>query len=152
MPNFDVPLGLQANGSTGEVWNINIETDGTFNPSTNGNLVISANSLNGGNPVMFMSDDSGDVGIGTTAPQAKLDVNGSLRVNNGTIFSKMQAGTATIGRHNSWRKENIVVNFPDVFAVTTRAISTTEFRVNVMRIDSSSGWGQNLLLDWFAWQ
>ena len=41
--------------------------------------------------------------------------------------------------------------FPDVFAVTTRSISTTNFQVNIMRLDSATGWGQQLQLDWMAW-
>ncbi|MGB5711303.1 MAG: hypothetical protein WBM44_10390 [Waterburya sp.] len=164
MPDFDVPIGLQS--STGEFWNIDIETVGT----ANGNLEFVANSLAGGTPQMVINDETGNVGIGTTVPNAKLDINGSLRVNNGTIFSRIQAGTAIVGSSGSKRK-NVVVNFPigfsnppkviatarggnfpDTFAVTTTAISTAQFRINVLRLDGGNGWGQNLQLDWFAWQ
>ncbi len=166
MPDFDTPLGLKS--STGfEFWNINVETTGT----ASGNLVFNANSLTGGfDPKMVINDDSGNVGIGTTNPAARLDVNGSFRVNEGTVFSRIQAGTASVGNSGSQQK-NIVVNFPapfsnlpkviatarggnfpDTFAITTTAISTMQFRINVRRLDSFSGWGQNLQLDWMAWQ
>ena len=45
---------------------------------------------------------NGNVGIGNTAPAATLDVTGTtttdgLQVSNGTVFTKMQSGSATVG-------------------------------------------------------
>jgi hypothetical protein len=41
--------------------------------------------------------------------------------------------------------------FPDVFAVTTRNVTTTAFEVSVFRVDGlGGGWGQNLQIDWSA--
>ena len=165
MPEFDTPLGLRS--SRGEVWNISIveETPG----SASGNLTFNANQVSGGDTRMVINDDTGNVGIGTTAPRAKLDVLGSFRVNNGTVFSRIQAGTATVGNSRSQRKNIVVIflipfdripqvmatarggNFPDTFAVTTTAISNRQFSINVLRLDSGGGWGQNLQLDWIAW-
>ncbi len=160
MEEFNTPVGLLS--SRGENWNINVDTSG--------NLTFNADSLTDGNTRMVINDETGNVGIGRANPQAKLDVNGTFRVNEGTIFSRIQAGTATVGNSTSNRK-NIVVNFPipfsnppkviatarggdfqDTFAVTTTAISTTQFRINVLRLDGAGGWGQNLQLDWMAWQ
>ena len=81
----------------------------------------------------------------------------------------IQSGTVTIGNSTSQLK-NVLVDFPtpflnppkvitttrggdfgDTFAVTTTAISTTQFRINVRRLDGDS-WGQNLQLDWIALQ
>ena len=53
-----------------------------------GEWAISANGENfeiwekdmTGEPVMFFMDNNGNVGIGTTGPQAKLDVNGNIKV------------------------------------------------------------------------
>ena len=120
--------------------------------------------------IEVMRITNGRVGIRRSNPQATLDVNGTFRINEGTIFSRIQAGTATIGNSSSQRK-NVIVNFPtpfstlpkvtatarggdfpDTFAVTTTAISNTQFRINVLRLDSTVGWGQNLQLDWMAWQ
>lgn len=165
MQEFVTPLVLRS--SRGEVWNISIVEERPG--SAFGNLTFNANLASGGITRMVINDDTGNVGIGTTAPRALLDVNGTFRVNNGTVFSQIQAGTATVGNSSSERK-NIVVNFrgpfdrvpqvmatarggnfPDTFAVTTTAISNRQFNINVLRLDRGSGWGQNLQLDWIAW-
>src|SRR5712692_3068890 len=117
-----------------------------------------------------------NVGIGTSTPGAKLDVSGTVRVGNatttGTTIGAIQAGTATLGTSVA-QEAQFTVTFPstfasvphvivtaraadpnaaDVFAVSTRSISTTQFVINIIRLDVASGWGQNLQLDWFAWQ
>jgi len=117
---------------------------------------------------------AGKVGINTT-PGAMLDVGGSVRINGGTTITKFQAGTATVGINSGTGTLVAIVTFPsaftaipkvivtcrtqtgatydDVFAATTKEISTTQFKVNVARLDiANSGWGQTLLLDWIACQ
>lgn len=42
-------------------------------------------------------------------------------------------------------------NYPDTFAVTIRAVTTTGFTAVIRRQDAAGGWGQALLLDWLAW-
>jgi len=120
-------------------------------------------------PVLAADLQGRAVGINTADPAATLDVNGSLRIGGGTVISRMQSGTATVGSSGAQRV-NITVffptaftsaprvmatarggNFPDTFAVTTTAISATSFSINIMRMDSTSAWGQTLLLDWMAW-
>ena len=182
--------------------------------------------------------DSGNVGIGTTDPKAKLDVKGNIAItaypggslmiggtdnawsvikaepgiltinegkwakvvipsgdvfiNNlgigalkigarGTVFSAVQAGTATLGSSNGVTTgvsfpvkfpsefastPRVVVTVrgesgqahPDVFLVSVKAISTSNFIVNVARITADAtitamtSWGQQLQLDWFAWE
>jgi hypothetical protein len=114
--------------------------------------------------------NTGQVGIGTTTPGAKLDVAGSFRLNGGTVLAKIQGGTATMGISGSPTKTVNVIfptsfagipkvialarggNFPDVFALTTTAISPTSFTIRVRRLDTLTGWGQNLQLDWLAWE
>jgi H-type lectin domain len=92
----------------------------------------------------------------------------------GTIISAIQAGTAALGTGVSGvnvftvtfpspfsatpkvifspRNEGSQTNADDVYAVTTCQVTNSYFVVNVLRLDVSGGWGQNLQLDWFAAQ
>jgi hypothetical protein len=99
-------------------------------------------------------------------------IDGNLQIKGGTAIGMTQAGSYTAGVNSTGGVKTFTItfptafgtipkvnvtprgeNFPDVFAVTTRNISTTSFQVNVYRVDSAGGiWGQNLKLDWFAWE
>jgi hypothetical protein len=108
-----------------------------------------------------------------------VDVTGVLRVGsqiiigNGTPFVKVQAGTGTVGPGGPGQKvvtvnftrpfssaPRIIVtpraqagtNWPDVFAMTVRSATSTQFQVTVQRLDLAAAWGQNLQLDWIAWE
>lgn len=127
----------------------------------------------GGDVTRMVVNSSGNVGIGTNSPVAKLDINGSIRIDEGTTFSKMQGGTFVVGTglagvntrtitfssaFSSIPKVIVTVRtedgyaFNDVFVVTTKQITTTDFKINIYRVDSpGSAWGQNLQIDWFAW-
>jgi hypothetical protein len=124
----------------------------------------------GNNNSMHIANN-GEVGIGTRDPAARLDVQGSVRFGvGGTVMNRVQSGTATVGAGTGFK--TITVNFPtsfgatpkvmvtvkgedynDTFAVTTRAVNTANFKVNVYRVDSlGGGWAQNLQVDWLAWE
>ncbi len=116
--------------------------------------------------------NNGNVGIGTRSPGARLDVQGSVRVGvNGTVLNKIQSGTFTVGGGNngvnvrtltfpasfgSTPKVTLTArgqDYPDTFALSTRAISTTAVTFNVVRVDAPGGsWAQTLLVDWMAWE
>lgn len=120
----------------------------------------------------FLVRASGGVGINTASPQAALDISGSLRVGlGGTVLNQVEAGDATLGptgvsgtsvftitfKKAFAQQPKVVVtangaDFNDVFAVTTRRITTSSFAVNVYRVDQlGASWGQALKLDWIAW-
>ncbi len=91
---------------------------------------------------------------------------------SGTVFNEVQAGQAQMPP-SSLNETNFLITFPhafsstpkitatisfgiqgvsDMYALCVSSSSTTSFRVSVMRLDSSGGWGQNLLINWLAWQ
>jgi hypothetical protein len=98
----------------------------------------------------------------------------SLRVSGGVTFTKIQAGAEILGRGIAG--VNVyTVTFPsafsttpkviatangesccsygDVFVLSVRTKSTTQFQVNVYRIDNPGGdWNQNINIDWIAWE
>ena len=128
-------------------------------------LLLEINSL-------FLSPLTGRLGVGWSNPQAKVDINGSLRVNSGTTFNKIQGGTATVGSNliGGVFVSNVVFstpfigipkvtvtakggNYNDVYVVTTRNVNGVGFQVNVFRVDNAGGsWSQNLEIDWIAWE
>jgi hypothetical protein len=97
-----------------------------------------------------------------------------LKIGNGTLISKQQAGTAVVGT-NGTNFMTYTLNFPtsfssipkvtanakndpvysnvnDTFCVTIRSITNTSVTFNILRVDATAGWLQNLLLDWMAWE
>ena len=100
-----------------------------------------------------------------------LEAQGGLSVGGGTDISLMQSGVAMLGTGANVTVYS--VNFPiafssspvvtvtprndpsfnvnDTFAATLRNVTTTNFTVNIVRVDSPAGWAQNLRLHWKAW-
>ncbi|MBI5877233.1 MAG: hypothetical protein HZB53_06260 [Chloroflexi bacterium] len=121
----------------------------------------------GSNQPTYINPFGGNVGIGTTTPNAKLDVDGTFRVGGGSTFAQLDTGRATVGSSATNEKQisipftaafttapNVIATArgsnADVFAVTTTAVATTQFTVRIKRVDAAGGWAQNLQLDWFA--
>jgi hypothetical protein len=123
----------------------------------------------------FLIRAAGGVGINTNAPAATLDVNGSLRVGFGTtIFKNLQGGLAQMSGGSTTAKTNFTFTFPkpfsnvpnvilsarsgnsvpvdDTFAVTARVVTTTNCTVNLVRVDTSAGWSQSVIVNWLGWE
>ncbi|WP_414570414.1 tail fiber domain-containing protein [Nostoc sp. CCY 9925] len=93
----DTPLKIKAQGTdeklmdfyAGETktWSINQKPDKDK---------IGLNISNSGGSKLFITSSSGNVGIGTTTPGAKLEVNGDLKV-TGTITGKIDTTNITSG-------------------------------------------------------
>jgi hypothetical protein len=157
-----------------------------------------------GEKVSFLNNGSSSIGFATASSLLKIhtDVNTSdiafgfgnnfsfietmrlkgngnlevqqLKVGNGTLISKQQAGNAVVGSNGSNFK-TFTVTFPtpfsgipnvtatpkndpaygpisDTFCVTVRAVTTTSVTFNILRVDANAAWLQNLLLAWQAWE
>jgi len=148
-------------------------TIGLLNGNTETGFGINEDGgINGYGTTRMYFKAGGNVGVGTNNPVAKLDIAGSIKVGGGTVFNSMQGGQATIGTGTGGVK-TFTVTFPtpfaappvvvatpfgelaynDTFTCTVKQISTTQFVVNVYRTDSAgAAWGQNLKLNWYAFQ
>lgn len=147
----------------------------------NGRLFAVGNGINSSNRTNALSVFmNGRVGIGGVQgmPAATLEVNGTakveaLQVANGTVMKNVQASTYTVGASTGQSKVVTVTfatefsstpkivctprtqtgqSYTDVFCVTTKNISTTQFTVTIFRVDATTPWSQSLLLDWYAWE
>lgn len=103
----------------------------------------------------------------------KLKFNGTVQVKNGTEIGKVQAGELTVGTGGAGINA-FTLTFPtafstvpkvtvtprcadgmlyDIFVANVRNITTSSCVVMVYRLDSpGSSWGQNLKIDWYAWE
>jgi hypothetical protein len=92
--------------------------------------------FSGGNNSVMVVNGNGRVGIGTNAPLAQLDVNGSFRINQGTVFNRVQDGIFTAGAAgtnynlvagNTYYTKQVTNAFPVAFSsvpnVTVSAVS-----------------------------
>lgn len=124
----------------------------------------------------FVWADSTDADFASTAANqfrvratGGMEVVGGIRAGvGGTLQSRVQFGTTAVGAgiagvnaftiafpaaFTTAPKVFVVArgnDNPDTFAVSTRAVTTSGFKVNILRLDIASGWGQNLLIDWYA--
>jgi hypothetical protein len=120
---------------------------------------------------MIIQGSNGYVGIGTASPGATLDVSGTTRMGSpGTIIKSIQMGQNTVGAQsqdysytltfpNAFANAPKVIatcqdqsgsNYPDNFSIVVVSTSTTGCVLKLHRTDSSSAWGQTLLINWIA--
>lgn len=127
------------------------------------------------------STDTNITRIGSTQTYAYVAgvVNGmgGVQVGNiGTVFTNVQAGQALMPSGGSATVEtNLTIAFPqafstipkiivsaandpgfpdvnDTFVVSVSSNSVSAFRVNVVRVDTPTGWSQQLRINWQAWE
>lgn len=139
--------------------------DGTFVWADSQNVDFASTATD-----QFLLRTAGGVGINTNNPAgAALAVVGGIRTGiNGTVQSRVQFGTATVGTGTNG-VNTFTITFPtaftvapkifvmakgndnpDTFAISTRAVTAANFKVNIIRTDIASGWGQPLQVDWYA--
>jgi hypothetical protein len=75
-------LTTLATAQGGQKWSVNgngINANNFLGTTNNNDLIFKSNDVEG-----FRLNPNGDIGIGTTAPVARLDLNGSFRLNDGS--------------------------------------------------------------------
>jgi hypothetical protein len=142
-------------------------SDSTFNrfkstavdPTIGKDLLISAQ--NPGNTPDLYIKSNGNVGIGTTAPQSKLDVNGNIQISNATIPMGLMTevgGTTPIlnfsvnfrepNKNNTYRGAAFRIDTRDTYPLfqwlTRSAGSTTENVRMVLTEDGNVGIGTTI--------
>ena len=173
-----VTLSGSFTGNGTGLTNLNAASLGGLNAANfwqlGGNNVGSGQFIGSTNNQPLELRTSGGVGINTNNPQATLDVNGSLRVNSGTVFTNLQAGQAQMGGGSSTSYTNLTISFPktfvgtpkvvatinadpasdvpETFVVSVRKVSATGCTVNIVRVDTAAGWSQALSVNWMAWE
>ncbi|WP_400191897.1 hypothetical protein [Hymenobacter sp. B81] len=139
----------------------------------NSSAVNDIDNAAGSNTRLYVAP-AGQVGIGTTTPQAQLDVNGSVRLGpQGSVFRNLQTGSASFNGCST-STCSYLITFPtpftstplvqltvnsqpntdywDTFAVTARSVSPTQVVVNIRRVDENASWAQVLRVVWMAWE
>ncbi|MGB4775349.1 MAG: hypothetical protein WBP45_09270 [Daejeonella sp.] len=120
----------------------------------------------------LVTTQNGNVGIGISEPMAKLDINGSMKLNGGSVIQKIQVGEQLI-EASSTRLKIVTITFPsaftsipkivctpkntvsnsnEMFCVTIRSIDINSVTINIMRIDENAAWTQDVLLSWHTWE
>jgi len=169
-------FGFPSNGSH-EVTLVNQYNDGNISITS---LGAGALRLATSNTIRLNISSAGDVSIGDLAGTGTrvvtADAGGTLSTSStaSTVLDdllKMQKGVAVVGANAGSTFKTVTVTFPtafaaapnvtctarnasnvnDTFAVTVRSVSTTQFVVNIQRVDNTTtGWTQNLQLNWIA--
>jgi hypothetical protein len=177
--NDNVGIGVTNPSAKLEVGgNIYPSTTETYDLGTTDNrwrdLYLSGSSINLGG--LDMSYDGSNLNIsGGLNTTSNTDVK-NFSINSGTQIIKMACGkydfgggssgvnTATISFGTTFSNANNVrvivrannqpgTNYGDTFVVTTKSITTTQFTINLYRVDvSGNGWGQSEDIHWFAFE
>lgn len=137
-------IAIGNSGEAGDSGMIRIGTSGTHNFA----FIAGVHGVNVTNPSDVVIGASGILGTSTLQrgeASVGAGANGvnTFTVNFPTAFAVAPKVVVT---------PKLDLDVGDTFAVTIRSISTTQFRVNVYRVDIAGGsWSANVRLEWQAW-
>ena len=87
--------------------------------------------------ILFIDESTGNVGIGNTLPQYKLDVNGSFRVSNGSdIYLQGEALRATVLGNRTYTEDNVVTDSQSI----TSSIDALDMQVQDIATGQTGLW------------
>ena len=126
--------------------------------------------VSGGQTHMFMNGASGNIGIGTTLPSARLHVEGDFRLNDGTAQEGYVLSATDANGNAEWSDINLLLDDPLWEAngdniITTNiggvgigaTIPTGKLHISLdndndgpVTIDKANGTGQGPLMEWYG--
>jgi hypothetical protein len=83
--------------------------------ASDANLRFFTAPSSGGIAERMRIDSSGNVGIGTTSPQEKLDIDGNIAISGNTLFEEV---TSTAGMPSSAGNKSVNTNYDSTFSLT----------------------------------
>ena len=128
-------------------------------------------TLDASNDIAFGYGSSGSFTENVRMKGNGTTVTKGLQVSNGTVFTKMQSGTVTVGSSGGSElsyqfsfpvpfasatpkvfatARNVLSTYIDAFSVSIRSVTASTVTLYIQRTDANTGWGQQLLVDWFA--
>ena len=124
----DTGVNLTLNGNktsnTGGIGSIQFQNSGdsvgmirSFRESANdaGGLSFWTQATGGSNSERMRIDSSGNVGIGTSSPQEKLDIDGNIAISGNTLFEEV---TSTAGMPSSAGNKSVNTDYDSTFSLT----------------------------------
>ncbi len=134
--------------------------------------LIQSSSTDGQINRIRFDDRTGGASLSLESPQ--VNISGTLALNGGAIFKNVATGQNSVGSSASGQTTVTIIfpkpfastprilitpqndagfsNVADTFVATVRNVSTKGCVVNIVRVDSPTGWSQNLRLNWIAWE
>jgi FG-GAP-like repeat len=167
VPLAQLPAAVVTNNAS------SISLTGTFSGNGAGLTSLNASQLTSG--TVPSARVSGTYSSAVAFNNTGNSFTGSMQLGGlGTAIGFLQAGQSIMPGSGTV-ETNFIVNYPqtftttpkiivslandpgfenvsDTFAVSVSSNSVTAFRINVVRVDTATGWSQQLRVNWWAWQ